>query len=411
MYTIDAAQLATDIDTLATIVEPGTRGTTRRAFTAAYRASRSWVRTCMHEAGLEVDMDAAGNLVGRYPGLRPDAPVIMLGSHTDTVMEGGRFDGAIGVLGAIAVVRALRAHAITLQHTIEVVDFLAEESTPLGSLIGSTAMAQGFTTEYLARHVPGWGDLASCIVAMGGQPPLLTRPLRTTGMIGAYLELHIEQGPVLEAANVPVGVVTGIVGIRRCDVICHGRPDHAGTAGMQHRHDALAVAAAVILAAEHAAQQRPGTVATVGSLTVAPNQTNVVPGSVRFSLEMRSVHWPEVLAIWDECMQALTDAATHRGVTCEVTPYEDSPPLSFAPWYTAIVADAVAPWTPDVVYVPSGAGHDGSMIGVIAPVAMIFVRTKDGRSHCTEEFAAHADIVAGVNAMLHTVCALDAVLA
>ena len=410
MHTVDATQLLADIASLATIVEPGSRGTTRRAFTDAYRTSRTWVRACMQAAGLDVHMDAGGNLIGRYPGLRPDSPVIMLGSHTDTVMEGGRYDGAIGVLGAIAVVRALQTHGMRLQHTIEVVDFMAEESTPLGSLIGSTAMAQGFSDEFLRRQVPDWGDVASCIASMGGNPNVLTRALRTTGTIGAYLELHIEQGPVLEAANVPIGVVTGIVGIRRCDIICRGRPDHAGTAGMHHRHDALAVAADVIRAAEHAAHARPGTVATVGALTLAPNQTNVVPGYVRFSLEMRSVHWPEVVAIWDECMHALHTAAAQRGVHVEVTPYEDSPPLTFAPWYTALVADAVAPWSPTVLHLPSGAGHDGSMIGLIAPVAMIFVRTKDGRSHCPEEFAADADIVAGVNALLHAVCALDQTL-
>lgn len=407
MYTIDAERLASDIATLATIVEPGTRGTTRRAFTDAYRQSRAWVRACMQDAGLDVHTDAGGSIVGRLVGTVPTAPVIMLGSHTDTVMEGGRFDGAIGVLGAIAVVRALRAHGIQLTHTIEVVDFLAEESTPLGSLFGSTAMAHGFHPEFLAREVPGWGCVADCIAAMGGTPALLTTPLRAAGSIAAYVELHIEQGPVLEAAQLPIGVVTGIVGIRRADIVCTGRPDHAGTAGMAFRHDALAVAAAVIGGAEAAAHRRPGTVATVGSLSVSPNQTNVVPGQVRFSIEMRSVHWDEVCAIWQECMDVLNTAAQARGVQVQVSPCEDSPPLTFAPWYTDLVAQAAAPFTPQVMYLPSGAGHDGSMIGLIAPVAMIFVRTKDGRSHCPEEYADHADIVAGGNTLLQTVCALD----
>ena len=410
MIRIDASRLATDIAALASIVEPQTRGTTRRAFTETYRASRAWVRALMQDAGLQVHMDAGGNLVGRYVGTQPDAPVIMMGSHTDTVMEGGRFDGAIGVLGAIAVVRALQSHGIRLRHTIEVVDFMAEESTPLGSLFGSTAMAHGFTPAFLARDIPGWGNVAACIAAMGGQPAALTAPLRRNGEIGAYLELHIEQGPVLEIANLPIGVVTGIVGIRRADIVCRGRPDHAGTANMTVRHDALAVAADVIRGAELAAQRRPGTVATVGSLTVAPNQTNVVPGLVRFSLEMRSVHWHEVCDIWDECMRLLQSAATLRGVHVDVSPCEDSPPLTFAPWFTDVVARAVQMQALPVMHLPSGAGHDGSMIGLIAPVAMIFVRTKDGRSHCPEEFAAHDDVVAGVQAMYDTICMLDTTL-
>lgn len=410
MHTIDADRLADDIASLATIVEPQTLGTTRRAFTDAYRRSREWVQACMRDAGLHVHTDAGGNIIGRYEGVRADAPVLMLGSHTDTVMEGGRFDGAIGVLGAIAVVRALHAHGVRLQHTIEVVDFLAEESTPLGSLFGSTAMARGFTPAFLARDVPGWGRVADCITAMGGDATQVQVPLRAEGSIAAYLELHIEQGPVLERANLPIGVVTGIVGIRRADIVCTGRPDHAGTAGMHVRHDALVVAAEVIRGAEAAAHRRPGTVATVGLLHVSPNQTNVVPGQVRFSIEMRSVHWPEVLEIWDECLAVLHDAAQARGVQVQVSPCEDSPPLVFAPWYTDVLAHAAAPFTPQVTFLPSGAGHDGSMIGLIAPVAMIFVRTKDGRSHCPEEFAAHADIVAGVNTMLHAVCTLDDVV-
>lgn len=272
-------------------------------------------------------------------------------------------------------------------------------------------MAQGFTTEFLARDVPGWGCVATCIASMGGDPAVLTTPLRLPASIAAYVELHIEQGPVLEAAQLPIGVVTGIVGIRRADIVCTGRPDHAGTAGMKLRHDALAVAAEVIRGAETAARRRSGTVATVGALTLSPNQSNVVPGQVRFSLEMRSVHWAEVLDIWHECLAVLHEAAQLRGVQVDVSPCEDSPPLVFARWCTAVVAQAASPFTPQIMYLPSGAGHDGSMIGLIAPVAMIFVRTKDGRSHCPEEYAAHADIVAGVNALLHTVCAIDETLA
>ena len=406
MLAIDALQLREDIATLAQFVEPATPGTTRRAFTDAYRAGRVWLREQMQAAGLTVTQDAGGNLIGRRAG-RTTAPTLVIGSHTDTVMGGGRFDGVIGVLGAIAVARALREAGVVLQHPLEVVDFLAEESTPLGSLFGSTAMAQGFSAEFLAREVPGWGVVADALVGMGGDPSQLLQPLRRTGEIAAYLELHIEQGPLLEAAQVPIGAVTGIVGIRRADIVCTGRPDHAGTASMAVRHDALAAVAEIISATEQAALTRPGTVATVGSLHVAPNQTNVVPGQVRFSVEMRSLHWPEVVAMWDEIVATVQTACAKRGVTVQIGTCEDSAPVQFPAWIRQIVAQACGQYTHQVVELPSGAGHDGSMVGVIAPVAMIFVRTKDGRSHCPEEFAAHDDIVAGVNALLQAVVAID----
>ena len=407
MLTIDAQQLRDDIATLARFVEPETPGTTRRAFTDAYRAGRVWLRERMQAAGLTVTQDAGGNLIGRRAG-RATAPALLIGSHTDTVMGGGRFDGVIGVLGAIAVARALRDAGVVLQHPLEVVDFLAEESTPLGSLFGSTAMAQGFSAAFLARDVPGWGVVADAIAGMGGDPSQLLQPLRRAGEIAAYLELHIEQGPVLEAAQVPIGAVTGIVGIRRADIVCTGRPDHAGTASMAVRHDALAAVAEIISATEQAALTRPGTVATVGSLHVAPNQTNVVPGQVRFSVEMRSLHWPEVVAMWDDIVAAVQGACAKRGVTAQIGACEDSAPVQFPVWIRQIVTQACGHFVHQVVELPSGAGHDGSMVGVIAPAAMIFVRTKDGRSHCPEEFATHDDIVAGVNALLQAVVAIDA---
>lgn len=407
MLTIDPQQLRDDIATLAQFVEPETPGTTRRAFTDTYRAGRVWLRERMQSAGLTVTQDASANLIGRRAGTTT-APPVLIGSHTDTVMGGGRFDGVIGVLGAIAVARALCDAGVVLRHPLEVVDFLAEESTPLGSLFGSTAMAQGFSAEFLARDVPGWGVVGDAIAGMGGDPSQLLHPLRRSGEIAAYLELHIEQGPVLEAAQVPIGAVTGIVGIRRADIVCTGRPDHAGTASMAVRHDALATVADIIRATEQAALARPGTVATVGSLHVAPNQTNVVPGQVRFSVEMRSLHWPEVLSMWDEIVAAIHLAGAQRGVAVQIGAYEDSAPLQFPVWMRQIVTQACGRFTHQVVELPSGAGHDGSMIGLIAPAAMIFVRTKDGRSHCPEEFAAHDDIVAGVNALLQAVLAIDA---
>ncbi|MFM2308490.1 MAG: N-carbamyl-L-amino acid amidohydrolase [Chloroflexota bacterium] len=404
---IDFARIHADIATLATYVEPETLGTTRRAFTPAYAAGRAWLRAQFDEAGLVTTIDAGGNLVGRREGSAV-LPPIMIGSHSDTVMGGGRYDGALGVLAGLAIARTLRDTGVTLAHPLEVVDFLAEESTPLGSLIGSTALSTGIDDRTLLLNIPGWGTLADALVTVGGDPHLVRLPLRQSGDIAAYLEVHIEQGPFLEHANHAIAAVTGIVGIRRADIICRGRPDHAGTAHMQMRHDALAAVATVIAAAESAAHALPGTVATVGALSIGPNQSNVVPGLVRFSVEMRSLQWQEVESLWQTIHQSLVQACDQRGVSYEIEMIHDSAPVTFPTAMVEVVRNACAIASNSTMQLASGAGHDAGMLAGITPAAMIFVRTKDGRSHCPEEYAAADDINAAVVALYHAVRTIDA---
>ncbi len=404
---IDHARIHRDIATLANFVEPGCVGTTRRAFTPAFLAGRAWLRAQFEAAGLETSVDAGGNLIGRRHGKTQQAPIIM-GSHTDTVMGGGRYDGALGVLAGLAVARTLNAEGITLDHPLEVIDFLAEESTPLGSLIGSTAMCAGIDERTLNIDIPGWGRLVDALVMVGGAPDLVRHPIRSSGSVTAYVEVHIEQGPFLEHAHQPIAAVTGIVGIRRADIICRGRPDHAGTTQMHLRHDALAAVATVISSAESAAQRIPGTVATVGALTIGPNQSNVVPGYVRFSVEMRSLVWSEVESLWQTIALALDEASASRGVSYEIEMIHDSTPVTFPAWLVDVVGDACVTSCGSTMRISSGAGHDGSLLARICPAAMIFVRTKDGRSHCPEEFAAADDIEAAVTALYQAVRVIDA---
>lgn len=398
------------LDALAQIRDTQYRGVTRRAFTSVYDQGRAWLATQMRQAGLAVHIDSGGNLVGRLAGRDATCAPIVLGSHTDTVMEGGKYDGALGVLTALEVAMSIRERHGALRHPIEVVDFLAEESTPLGSLVGSTAMVQGLPATLLDLEVPMWGTLRQAITQVGGVPEMLVQPLRTSADVAAYLEVHIEQGPVLEAQNVPIAAVSGIVGIRRADIVFVGRADHAGTASMALRHDALAAAAQLIVQAELIAQSMPGCVATVGALDIAPNQSNVIPSLVRLSVEMRSMEWSEVESMWAHLEQVVHSACNQRGVTFQIQTIHDSLPVRFAPVMIDTLADACMQVAGQRVIIPSGAGHDGSMLGLIAPAGMIFVRTKDGRSHCPEEYAHPDDIAQGAQALYAAVCVLDETL-
>lgn len=406
---INHARLWKNLEELAQIREfdAPPQGTTRRAFTPAYLEGRRWLAARFANAGLQVSIDAGGNLIGRLPGRDASLPPLMIGSHSDTVMGGGSYDGALGVLGALEVAQTLIDHGIALRHSLEVVDFMAEESTPLGSLIGSTAMVAGIHADVLARDVPGWGTLADALRRVGGNPEALAHPLRRPGEIAAYVEIHIEQGPRLERANHVLGAVTGIVGIRRADITCYGQPDHAGTASMDVRRDALAAVAQLIVTAEQAANRRVGAVATVGALEVLPNQSNVIPGQVRFSVEMRSLDMVEVEAMWHEIYDAFGHACAQRGVTFDIHALHDSQPVVFSEHMVATIESACTTITGTTMRLPSGAGHDGSMIGLIAPAGMIFVRTRHGRSHCPEEFSAPDDNAASVRALWATVQTLD----
>ncbi|MFZ9857626.1 MAG: Zn-dependent hydrolase [Roseiflexaceae bacterium] len=409
---INHQRLWTNLVELAQIREADApnHGTTRRAFTPAYLEGRQWLVARFIAAGLQVSIDAGGNLIGRLPGSDTTLPSIMIGSHSDTVMGGGSYDGALGVLGALEVAQTLIDHGIVLRHSLEVVDFMAEESTPLGSLLGSTAMAAGLDHDVLTRDVPGWGTLADALRRVGGNPDAVAHPLRRQGEIAAYVEIHIEQGPRLERADLVLGAVTGIVGIRRADITCYGQPDHAGTSSMDVRRDALAAVAQLIVVTEQVAHRRPGTVATVGALEVLPNQSNVIPGQVRFSVEMRSLDMAEVESMWYEIHATLVTACAQRGVTFEIHALHDSQPVVFDEQMVSTIETACISVAGASMRLPSGAGHDGSMVGLIAPAGMIFVRTKHGRSHCPEEFSAPDDNAASVHALFDAVRTLDSMV-
>ncbi|CAN5588300.1 Zn-dependent hydrolase [soil metagenome] len=405
--TINAQRLWDDLMTLAQFTEPNTPGWTRRFPSTAYQHGRQWLRAQMEAEGLITRIDAAGNLFGRREGTA-DLPPIHVGSHTDTVMGGGRFDGALGVLGAFEAVRTLREANLHLRHPLVVADYISEEATDYAvACMGSLAMCTDhFRAEWLERTVDGI-TLQQAISDMGGQPDKLGQPLTRPGEIAASLELHIEQGPVLEARGVKLAAVSGIVGIHRALLELQGKANHAGATPMDLRHDALAAAARMISAIEDIARAHPGTVGTVGKLAVQPNQGNVIAGAVTMMAEMRSLNMQEVDGMWADFMTIAQKVCAERGITLQI--FNETRMDSVIPpkWLHALVRDVCQRLDPDAIVTPSGAGHDTSYLGLIAPAAMIFVPSLDGRSHAPEEYTAPEDLARGVQALAETLIEVD----
>ncbi len=414
MRGIDAERVWRNIMALAAVTDPE-RPYTRRAFTARFLDGRRWLTERFEAAGLAVSMDVAGNLIGRLPGHDPAAKPIVVGSHIDTVPDGGRFDGILGVLAGLEVVECLRAAGETLRHPLEVIDFLAEEPSDYGaSCIGSRGMIGTLDAASLARANPDGEPLHAAIARMGGDPTQLDRPLRQPGDIAASLELHIEQGRVLETAGLQVGDVMSIVGIERHSVTVEGRADHAGTTPMGLRRDALAGSAQVIARAESLARDlnRNGDyfVATVGRLAVTPNAANVVPGRVEMTVEIRSTRE----AALADFMAALTGFAepvcAERGLTYSSHRISLLPPTQCAPVVREAVGAAAAELGLRLTALASGAGHDTIQMARLGPAGMVFIRSADGRSHAPEEWSSQDDVAAGVALVLAAVRRLDRAL-
>ena len=400
-------RIAADIDALAAITEPG-KPYTRRAFTPLFREGRKWLEQAMRDAGAVTRIDAAGNLVGTIPGTRPVLGTIMLGSHSDTVPDGGRFDGIAGVVVALEVARALRDQGVVLEHTLEVVDFLAEEVSIFGvSCIGSRGMSGTRPAEWLARESDGL-TLEQGLLQVGGDPRL---PAQRDD-IKAFLELHIEQGPVLQDDQRDVGVVTAIAGITRIEIVVDGRADHAGTTPMGSRQDALTTAAWIALGVEELgkalASGEAHFAATVGEFDMAPNAANVVPARVRMLIDARAERRDDMERFIDELDKGVAAIAEKTGVAVsEPRIVSDNQPTPCDADLLDVLDAACERAGAKHRRMASGAGHDTAWMTRITKAAMIFVPCVDGRSHAPDEFATSEDIALGAAVLLDAVRALD----
>lgn len=404
---IRAERIAADIDALAAITEPG-RPWTRRAFTPMFLEGRKWLERAMQQAGAVTRIDPAGNLIGTIPGKRPDLGTIMLGSHSDTVPDGGRYDGIAGVITALEVARALRDQNVVLDHSLEIVDFLAEEVSIFGvSCIGSRGMSGTRPAEWLTRESDGQ-TLEQAIVAVGGN---MVHPAQRDD-IKAFLELHIEQGPVLQNEQLDIGVVTAIAGITRIEIVVEGRADHAGTTPMSARKDALTTAAWIALGVEELAKALSvgdeHFAATVGEFEMTPNAANVVPARVRMLIDARAESRADMERFVDELANGVAAISEKTGVTVgEPRVVSDNHPTPCDAELLDLLDAACETSGARHRRMASGAGHDTAWMARITRAAMIFVPCVDGRSHAADESASTDDIALGASVLLDAVKALD----
>ena len=401
----DPAQIEAWINGLAQFTAEGP-GTSRVAYTRADIEGRRYLIDEMEKLGLEVRIDAAGNIIGRRAGQQRDLPVIMTGSHSDTVPEGGNYDGSAGVVAAMEVVRLLNEAEHATRHPIEIVVLQNEE----GGLLGSMGLTGQLGEQQLATVSQSGHTIAEGIGRIGGDPDDVASAARQPGDLAAFIELHIEQGKRLVDSGDTIGVVQGIVGIHWWDVIVEGDANHAGTTPMRGRKDALVTAAKLIQEVRDIGTDTPGTqVATVGRIRAEPGAPNVIPGKVVMSLEVRDlelVKMEQIFATIENAAQriAAADGTTIRFVANKAT---TNSPAPTDPRVRDLIANAAESLGYGYRRLPSMAGHDTQNMARIAPTGMIFVPSRGGYSHSPKEFTSAADLAKGADVLLETILQID----
>lgn len=383
---------------LAELSMPGP-GVTRLPFTPEHRAALDLLGGWMEGAGLDVRLDAAGTLIGRREG-PPGAPCMLMGSHQDSVREGGAFDGIMGVVLPILVLEKLRAEDVELPFAVEVLAFADEEGVRFPTaLIGPRALAGTFDPAVLDMADAEGIRLGDAMRGFGLDPDAIPALKRDPAGIIGYLEAHIEQGPVLEAEREALGVVTAICGIERHPVVVSGETGHAGTLPMRMRRDALVGAAALVGEVDRMARDEPGLLGTVGTLTVLPGAVNAVPREARLTVELRA---PEdaVRETAGQALGAFAQAlAAERDLTVEMHRSYHQPAAPCDPGLTESLVQAVRATGGRGLSLPSGATHDASAMADLCPIAMLFLRCRDGVSHRPEEHASPSDMAMAIGAM------------
>lgn len=385
------------------------QGMMRLAFSPEDLAGRKYVSDLMKNAGMKIRIDSAGNLIGLKPGTNPDLPSIAVGSHTDTVPHGGKYDGALGVLSAIECVNSLKDLSIMTRHNLEIIDFTNEEGTGYGRwLYGSRAMTGLLEDMDLSAKDEHGISIGSRLQDVGGDIRRIHEAERQPGAFAAYLELHIEQGPVLHNSGTPIGKVTSITGRISLNVNIRGFANHAGTTPMSGRRDALLSASKIIQAVNSiATDEEICRVGTVGIARISPGADNVIPGQVMLSVEFR-----------DENIQPLLDAETRITQLCqqesriskieiEISRIGLTHPSPMDSNIQQIIEESAHNHNLETRSLPSGAGHDAQSMATLTPSGMIFVPSIDGISHSPNEYSSPESCSIGANVLLSTILAID----
>jgi N-carbamoyl-L-amino-acid hydrolase len=402
---VNGARLNRQLDTLSGFGKNPQGGVTRVAYSDADRQAREWTVSLMRDAGLQTEIDAAGNLIGRRAGRDAARKPILFGSHIDSVPEGGSYDGDVGSMSAIEVAKTLQENQTQTRHPLEVVIFQNEE----GGLIGSRAMSGQLDVKELALISQSGKSNGDGITFIGGDLTKLESVKRAKGDIAAYVEVHIEQGGTLERRKTDIGVVEGIVGINRWDVTVDGFANHAGTTPMDQRHDAMLSAARFIIAVNRIVTSIPGRqVGTIGRISAFPGAPNVIPGKVVLTLELRDLDAAKTRLLFHRIAAESKVIAAQNGTTFSFTETNVHVPALTDPRVQAVITRVSRDLGLSTRVMPSGAGHDAQSMALLGPAGMIFVPSVNGISHAPKEFSRPKDIENGANVLLQTVLALDA---
>ena len=398
---IQRDRLVKDFEAMSQFTAPG-EGINRLAFTDADWAGRQYIMDRMIDAGLTVETDGFGNVIGYKLGKNLELPVVMVGSHTDSVPNGGNYDGVVGVLSAIEAVRSMNDDGFEHDHTIAVVDFMCEESSRFGAAtLGSKAMRGELTVQDLHRLTDKQGTSLYEVLKGRNLNPDEIEQVEYKRPVKSFTEIHIEQGKVLEHEQKRIGIVTGIAAPERFYVTIRGNADHSGATPMNLRHDALCGASKIILGIEEIAamQEEPPVVGTVGVVEVTPGAMNVIPGTVKLGVDIRSISEVARNSVVTLIKEFIDVTAEKRGLSYTIEPVAQDHPVGMHPAMIREVEEVVTSLGVEYMALPSGAGHDAMHWADDVPTGMIFIPCLNGISHNPAEFAEMDDIVTGAEVL------------
>jgi len=407
---VNIERIKKDIEELNKFNQTPEKGCTRFSYTPEDRLARNYLIAEMQKIGLEVIIDPIGNIRGRLAGSNPSAPAVLVGSHLDTVRNGGKFDGVLGVVCGLEVLRIIQENSILLNNPLELVIFAEEEGCRFGvSMIGSKAMTGKLRLEDLKSLKDEEGNsLYDVAKAFGLEPDRVEDCVIKPEQIKAMLELHVEQGAVLDIEGIPVGIVKAIAGFERYIIELEGTSNHAGATPMQYRRDPLVAAAKVIGSIDELVKVKanPTTVCTVGKILCEPNMPNVIPQKIIFTIDVRDVAEDGINIVVQEVKKKIEEVANEKSVRYNMKPLVKVPGVALSASIIKIIEESAMERKISYKLMNSGAGHDASIMAEVTDVGMIFVPSVGGRSHAPEEDTKYSDIELGCNLFLDTILKL-----